>query len=205
MRLERFIYRKFVLLVSVCLAIVVVNLVLYFTAIARLDKFSRDTKARILDNRTKLRSAEKRNKAISASVENVRVDRQVVSDLADKIMMTRAQRMVQVQKELAFLIQKNQLAMEKISYSYSILPSNLKTSWGHKYIRLDMTVPLSGTYPQLKALLKDLQESPQFFLVGTVGLSSGNQGGLQLRLNLNVSTYFVATDSDLSDAEGGKA
>lgn len=204
MRLERFIYRRFALLVSICLAIVAVNLALYFTAISRLDRFSRDTKTKVADNRVKLREAEKRNKAISASVENVRVDRQVVGDLADKILMTRGQRMVMVQKELESLIQKNQLTMDNVGYSYAVLPRNEKANWGHRYVKLDMQVPLSGTYPQLKRLLQDLQESPSFLLVDAIGLSSGSQGGLQLRLNLSVSTYFVATDSDLSAAERGK-
>lgn len=206
MKLEHVLQRRLRVLLLAGAGLAVLNAVIYFTAVSKLDRFARDTKEKVEANRAKLVELEAKRDKLSASVDGVRQDRRVIDDLTGKILRTRAQRLVEMQEELHKLAAQNQVALDAVSYSYTLVPSADKAVWGHQFLRVGMQLPLSGTYQQVKSLIRDLQASPQFFILESIALTSDSQGGVILHFNLALSTYFVAEKSDLErSAKGGGA
>ncbi len=200
MNIERFILKRLALILGIGAGVVFLNLAVYFFGVSRLDQFARDVKGKVTANRRILKESEDRSQTLASSVERVRTDKKVIGDLSDKVFETRHKRLVTVQTEIQHLIDSNNLQMQTISYGYKLFPDRKdKADWGHRYFRVSMDIPLTGTYPEIKKFIQDLQASPQFFLIDELSLSSSAQGGVQLKINLAVSTYFMSTGEE----EGG--
>jgi len=199
------IQKRVPLILSVAAALVAVNLAVYFLAVSNLDKHTKGTKAKVVQLREQVKALEKQDKQVSGTVSRIKMDRQVVDDLAGKVLTTRSQRLVTMQNELQKLLESHRLQTDAISYSYDTFPKQ-ESSWGRRYLKMTMQIPLGGAYQDIKGFIKEAQESPQFLLLEDVSLSSSTQAGAALRMNLIISTYFIATDQDFS-AEGprGKA
>lgn len=207
MNLDSLIQKRFGLVLGVAAGIAVANLAVYFLGVSRLDKHTKDTRDTVIRLREQVAAAEKQDREVSDTVARIRADRQVVDDLSSKILTTRAQRLVAMQTELQRLLEAHRLQAENISYGYKVLPADPQTSWGRRYLKVSMQVPLEGGYQDLKGFLKDAQASPQFFLCEQMSLTSGAQRGSTQRMSLVLSTFFVATDQDLREEEmaGGAA
>lgn len=210
MNFDSLIQKRLGFVLSVAAGVSAVNLAVYFLGVSRLDKHARDTRTAVVRLREQVDAAEKQDREVSETVARIRADRQVVDDLSSKILTTRAQRLVAMQTELQALLEAHRLQADNISYGYKVLPDRAENSWGRRYLKVTMQIPLEGGYQDLKAFLKATQASPQFFLCEQMTLSSGSQGGATQRMNLVLSTYFVATDQDLrekaeagADAQGG--
>ncbi len=204
MNIERFVLKRLTLILGIGAGVIFLNLVVYLFGVSRLDQFARDVKGKVTTNRRVLKESEDRSKTLSSSVERVRTDKKVIGDLSDKVFETRHKRLVTVQTEIQNLIDTNNLQMQTISYGYKMSPDREdKADWGHRYLRVSMQIPLTGTYPAIKKFIQDLQASPQFFLIDELSLSSSAQGGVQLKINLAVSTYFMATGEEEGGARKG--
>ncbi len=206
MNVERFLARRLPLILGIGGGIILLNLGVYLFGVSRLDKFAQGVKDKVAANRRVLKSSEDQSKTLSASVERVQTDKKVIGELSDKIFETRSKRLVTVQTEIQKLITANKLDMQTISYGYKTYPSKRdKEGWEHRYLKVSMQIPLTGTYPEIKKFIHDLQASPQFFIIDQLSLSSSAQGGVELKVNLAVSTYFIATSADVARGERGGA
>ncbi len=56
--------------------------------------------------------------------------------------------------------------------------------------RLQIQLVLSGTYPEMRDFLYQLETAPEFVVVDNVQLTEGQQGGGTLVLTLDLSTYY---------------
>ena len=61
---------------------------------------------------------------------------------------------------------------------------------------MSLQVGVNGSYPQVKAFIRALQNSPQFFVIENLAVTTTGQGNIVLHANLLISTYFVATETD---------
>lgn len=204
MNLDSLIQKKLGLVLGVAAGVAAVNLAVYFLGVSRLDKHTKDTRSTVNRLREQVKTAEQQDREVSDTVARIRTDRQVVDDLSSKVLTTRGQRLVAMQTELQNLLEAHRLQADSISYSYKVLPDKASSAWGRRYLKVSMSIPVEGAYQDLKGFLKDAQASPQFFLCEQMTLSSGSQGGVMQRMNVTLSTFFVATDQDLKEeAEGG--
>jgi Tfp pilus assembly protein PilO len=121
-------------------------------------------------------------------------NRKVMEELRDKVLLTQEQRLVAVQTELQRLVDANGLDLQNVGYAYESIPRPPQGPWANRYVRLTVQLPLSGTYPAVKAFIRDLLASPHFFSVDELALSGGTQTGVLLRMNLQVSTAFLASE-----------
>jgi hypothetical protein len=201
MRLERALQRHFTMALGIGAALLALNLVLYFTAVSRLDRFAKTVKAQVAENRTKLAALEAEDKSATAGVSTIKNDRQVVDDLANRIFLTKGQRLVEVQNLLLGLADSRRLQIEGMSYGYGLLPA-AKAGWGRRYLRVDVSMPLSGTYGDLKAFMEDLEKSPQFLILEGFNLNAGGQGAATIQGTFQISTYFIATAADEIEIAG---
>lgn len=202
MRLERALYRHLPMLLGIGAAVLALNVVLYFTAVSRLDRFSKTVKAQVSENRTRLLDLEAKHKAVTAGVDHIQNNRQVVSDLADKILLTKGQRLVEVQNLLRGFADAHRLQMDTLSYSYSFLPGGARAVGAHRYLRVDIGMPVIGSYPDIKAFMQDIQVSPQFLSITSFNLAQTGQGAVLIQGNFTVTTYFIATAADELDLGG---
>ncbi len=206
MRLERTVYKNLPLILGGGLAVVALNLVLYFTAVSRLDHFAKTVKATVAENRTKIAEMVARDKDVTAGVEDVKTDRQVVGDLTGKVLLTKGQRLVEVQKALLSFANARNLKLDSFSYGYSLFPGDDRAAWGHRYLKVSIGLAVTGPYQELKGFLQDIQDSPQFLIVSDMNLNTSSQGSALIQGTFTVDTYFVATEQDVKDQEqkGGK-
>jgi Tfp pilus assembly protein PilO len=205
--LDDLIRKRLGTLLAVGAAVVVANLVLYFTVVQRMDHSAESAKDTVSRNRKVIRELEGREKAAAATVERVTRDKQVLRDLESKVLATRETRLVAAQEELKKIIEGCGILMPNLGYVYQTIPKGREASagWQRHYVKVSISVPVVGTYPAIKKLIADLQASPQFFLIDDVSLTSQAQGGVELHVNLAVSTYFVlpAGQAAADDAGGG--
>jgi hypothetical protein len=202
MRLERALQRHFTMAIGIGVALLALNLVLYFTAVSRLDRFAKTVKTQVAENRTKLAALEAEDKSATVGVSTVKNDRQVVDDLANKILLTKGQRLVEVQNLLLGLADSRHLQTAGLSYGYSVLPQEAKVVWGRRYLKLDVGMPLSGTYGDLKAFMEDLERNPQFLTLESFNMNAGNQGAASVQGAFQITTYFIATAADEREIVG---
>lgn len=192
---EAIIRKNLALILGVSLGMVAVNLVVYFLAVARLDKHTKTMQGRVAAVREQLQQMERQRGDTTSSVSRVRTDKQVVENLTTKILQTRAERVVAMQTEILKLVEANHLKADNIGYSYAFFPAEGK-HWERGYLKMGIQLPLSGSYQDIKGLLQSLQDSPQFFIVEAIGLSADSQSAAILRVGITLSTYFVATPED---------
>ncbi len=205
MRLERALYGHLSTLLGIGAAVLALNLVLYFTAVSRLDRFSKSVKAQVSDNRAKLLALEAKDKAAVAGVAVVENNRQVVSDLADKILLTKGQRLVEVQNLLRGFADARRLQTDRLAYSYKFIPAENRPAGSHRYLRVDIGMPVMGTYADIKDFMNDIQVSPQFLSITSISLTQSAQGSALIQGNFMITTYFVATAADERELAGGRS
>lgn len=192
MNLDRVLLKRLPLLLALGTVGVVLNLLLYALGVSRLDVYTRNLKATVEANRTRLQELEGRTRSLEESAARLRKDREVITDLAEKVLLTPEVRLVAAQEEIQKLVEANQLDLQSLSYTYEAIPKAFEGSWPRRYVKVTLTLPLSGTYPAMKAFVRALLNSPQFFTVEEMALAGNSQGGPTLRMNLVVSTLFVA-------------
>jgi hypothetical protein len=201
MRLERALQRHFRMALGIGAALLALNIVLYFTAVSRLDRFAKTVKTQVAENRTRLTALETEDKSATAAVGTIKNDRQVVDDLANKIFLTKGQRLVEVQNLVLGLADSRRLQTEGLAYGYGLLPE-AKANWGRRYLKVDVSMNLSGSYGDLKAFMEDLERSPQFFTLESFNMNSGGQGAAMVQGAFQISTYFIATEADEKELVG---
>ncbi len=199
MRLEQAVFRHLPTILIAGAVAVALNLVLYFTAVSRLDRFTRSVKAEVKANEVQIEHLEARDREVSTGVDHIKTNKQVVDDLTGNILLTKGQRLVEVQKAVAALAEAHHLQLDAIGYSYVVHPADQKTPWGHRFLEVGISVPVSGPYQELKGFMRDIQENPQFLSISSLNLAASAQGAALIQANLALVTYFVATEQDLKE------
>jgi len=192
--LDQILFRRLALVLGAGTAVVALNVGLYAFGVSKLDAHTKAMKETVEANRKALREMEAEHKKLSEAAERLVVNRKVMEELRDKVLLTQEQRLVAVQTEIQRLVEANGLDLQNVGYSYELLPRPPLGPWANRYLRLTVQLPLGGTYPAVKAFIRDLLASPQFLSVDELALSGGTQTGVLLRMNLQVSTAFVASE-----------
>jgi len=197
MNLEARLIARSTWIVGILLAVVVGNVLFYAMGVANLDKMTRGMKARSLENRKKLAQAEADANSLATDVGRIATGKAFIKTLSAETLKTRAERLVAVQEELAKLLKDSGLAADRIGYKYEIFPlKRTSAKWDHSYLKLGFDLNVNGSYPQVKAFVRNLQNSPHFFVLENITVSSTQQGTVVLRASLEISTYFIATETD---------
>lgn len=108
-----------------------------------------------------------------------------MSTLRQDVLSTRERRFVDVQAEIADLSRQFNIPIDRVSYNHEILESE----------ELDVakiTVPLEGSYSDLRRFLQAAEASDKFLVVERVSLGTSSTGAGKLQLSIGMSTYFNA-------------
>lgn len=197
MSLENKILSRAGWILTILFLVVVGNIIFYILGVSNLDKMAQSLTAVAADNAAKLSEAEAVAATLGENVGRISTGRNFMETLAQTTLQTRPERLVIVQEEVAKLLKDAGLATDTVGYTYEILPPQSdKAGWRHKYLKTTLQLAIAGSYPQVKTFIRSLQESPQFFIVENLAVTTTSQGTVVLHANLLVTTYFIATETD---------
>ncbi len=121
---------------------------------------------------------EKRFSRISETENNIK-------EFYQEILSTKDERMIDIQLEVV-----------DIAMQFSINPDTMK--YGNEELlkegveKFTISVPLVGTYANLRNFLHKIENSENFLIVDRVFLTTAKEGGVILQLNIQLSTFFNA-------------
>ncbi|PYQ10535.1 MAG: hypothetical protein DMH00_10840 [Acidobacteria bacterium] len=92
-------------------------------------------------------------------------------------------RMIRIQREVRAIASSLGLDPETIAYDPELLDKV-------GLVRFGINVPLSGDYRNLRQFINKIEKSENFFIVDSVTLGGGKDGGALLDLEIHLSTYF---------------
>ena len=121
---------------------------------------------------------EKRFSRISETENNIK-------EFYQEILSTKDERMIDIQLEVV-----------DIAMQFSINPDTMK--YGNEELlkegveKFTISVPLVGTYANLRNFLHKIENSENFLIVDRVFLTTAKEGGVILQLNIQLSTFFDA-------------
>lgn len=103
------------------------------------------------------------------------------------VLSTKQERLISFQRELREIAQKYNINMEAISYPRETL--------ANKVTKLSASMPLAGSYENLRSFLETIERSENFIVIESIQLSNSKEGGVILSLTIVLSTYFVDPDA----------
>lgn len=204
--MDNLIRKGFVKAAVAALAVLVLNILVYFFGIARLGSVTASQKREIETNSQKIKELESQRDAASEKASVYRQGSKALSTLGSDYFKTRAERFALLQKDLQKILEANGLSNDNIAYTYEQEPKDTeKAAWRHAYVTVQIPLAVSGSYPQVKKLIADLEASPQFYVVEDVSLATSTQGAVLLNARLILRTLFLADGEIVAKDEGPKS
>ncbi len=132
-----------------------------------------------------LGTAEKSEKALSDFYARLTATKANTDDFYAKVLRTKQENMIHVQQELNEIGKEFQIDPDTVSYSNTDMPED-------GLERFELSVLLEGDYSDLRKFIARVENSEMFLVVESISLTGTKEGGLQLQMNVNISTYFDA-------------
>ena len=194
---DRLIKRGFAKAVAAALAVLLLNILVYFFGIARLGAVTASQQSEIEANNRKIAEMQAQRDSAAEKASVYKQGSKVLETLGKDYFKTRAERFAELQKDLQKLLEANGLSNESLTYTYGQEPKDSqKTAWRHGYVTVQIPLAVSGSYPQVKKFISDLQASPHFYIINDIGLSASTQGAVLLNARIAVTTLFLADNGE---------
>lgn len=100
---------------------------------------------------------------------------------------TQGSRMTAIQREVRAIAREFRIDPENIDYVTTQVE-------GTDLMRFQITVPLTGGYPNLRHFLNRIESSQHLLTVDSVELTGSREGGAMLSLTVKMATYFKSLD-----------
>ena len=120
--------------------------------------------------------------------------RQNLDKFYSDILSTKQLRLISFQKEIRDIAKKFNINVETITYPREVYPKD-------KVARFSATMPLSGSYENLREFIDTIEKSDNFIVIDAIQLTNSKEGGVILSLSIQLSTYFV--DPDIKEPDIG--
>lgn len=164
---------------------IVVNLAVYLLAVYPLTLKVTASERRAVTARAQLRAAEREEATTRLSLSRAE---QADQDLQRFYRQTLpsgvegARRMSYA--KLASLADRHGLVVERRSYDRD-------SGYRGRLHKLNITMSLSGEYPDIRAFLHALETSPEFIVIEDVALGEGASTGAPLSVSVKLATYYA--------------
>ena len=170
------------------------NLVLYFTAVSRLDRFTQVGEGAGLGQPRQAPGPRSEGPGGPRPASRAsRTTGRSWSDLAERSCSPRASGWWRCRMLLRGFADARRLQIGQIGYSYTFCPRRIGPG-RHSYLRSDIGMPVTGPYPGYQGLHEGHPGQPRSSSLSTsVNLTQSAQGARPSRANLTITTYFVAT------------
>ena len=132
-----------------------------------------------------LASAQKKKEELAAYYDRIVATEKNADRFFNEILGTKQERSIEIQKEIADIATQFKISPESVSYVNGDLVDD-----GLEKFEIDL--PIAGDYNDLRSFIARIENSKDFLIVDRISLSGTKEGGLNLQLNIAVSTYFNA-------------
>jgi len=112
------------------------------------------------------------------------------------VLSTKQERLIGFQKEIRGIAQRFNINMDTISYP--------REEFANKVAKFSATMPLTGSYENLREFIDTIENSQQFIVIESIQLANSKEGGVILSLGIQLSTYFVDPEIKEKDLPGGE-
>lgn len=120
----------------------------------------------------------------------IEVAEERMRELHRETLRTRKARYADVDREFKELAKRFGLNPRSFSLTHEIFPK-------HGVEKFVTSVPLKGDYQSLRAFIRHIEQSEEFFIIERISLSDSSERGSELNLQISVATYFSLPDAKL--------
>lgn len=132
-----------------------------------------------------LEHKEKETKIIEKRFARITETEENIKEFYENVLSSKNERMIDIQLEVVDIATQFNINPETVKYSNE----ELNKEGVEKF---SISVPLTGTYANLRHFLHRIEDSENFLIVDRVFLSTAKEGGVILQLNIQLSTFFDA-------------
>jgi len=111
------------------------------------------------------------------------------------VLSTKQNRLISFQREIRTIADQFKINLDTISYPRETFPKD-------KVTKFSATMPLSGSYENLREFIDTIEHSQNFIVIEGIQLANSKEGGVILGLSIQLSTFFVDPDIRESDQAG---
>ena len=108
------------------------------------------------------------------------------------VLSTKQNRLISFQREVRGIADQFNINVETISYPRETYPKD-------KVTKFSATMPLTGSYENLREFIDTVEHSENFIVIEAIQLANSKEGGVILGLSIQLSTFFV--DPDIQDLD----
>lgn len=204
MKYEEFLRKYFLRASAVLLLVLIADVCILVFGVMKLEKKAADLSKKADNGRQEISKLEQKVTEKETEVRKMGEGKLVMQTLKRQIFQKRSERFISFQKEVEKLVREAGMEIDKFDYKYDVVPKDLeKEGWKNGYVEVSLSLPVQGSYPQIKKLISLLEDSGHFMTVEGLAISQTNQGGVLLDLKIAIRTYFVY-DPDEDMGEGNK-
>ena len=105
----------------------------------------------------------------------------------EDVLSTKQNRLISFQREIRGIADQFKINVETISYPRETYPKD-------KVTKFSATMPLTGSYENLREFIDTIEHSENFIVIEGIQLANSKEGGVILGLSIQLSTFFVDPD-----------
>ncbi|HEY3175312.1 MAG TPA: type 4a pilus biogenesis protein PilO [Candidatus Polarisedimenticolia bacterium] len=113
-----------------------------------------------------------------------------------EVLSTKRERLISFQREIREIARQFNISVETITYPRESYPKD-------KVTKFSATMPLTGSYENLRQFIDTIERNPNFIVVEQIELTNSKEGGIILSLAIQLSTYFLDPDQSDQELAGG--
>lgn len=192
MRYEYFLRNNFLKILFILFIVFIVDILILTFGVLKLEKRAQLLKTSVSKGIEEIKKLEEKVNEKEKEVTNFKESKEAIENLKNKIFLKRSERFVPFQKEIEKITQEAGMGVEKYGYKYTLVPKDIeKELWKDAFVEVYMSLPLQGTYPQIKKLLSLLENSGHFITIEAIDISQTTQGTSLMDFKVGIKTYFV--------------
>lgn len=111
------------------------------------------------------------------------------------VLSTKQNRLISFQREIRGIADQFKINVDTITYPRETYPKD-------KVTRFSATMPLTGSYENLREFIDTIEHSENFIVIDGIQLANSKEGGVILGLSIQLSTFFVDPDIEDQDLTG---
>jgi len=108
-----------------------------------------------------------------------------IKEMYQDIFGTKDQKMIDIQLEIVSIANQFGINPESVAYDSEEMQEEAVE-------RFSISLPLSGTYANLRQFINEVENSKNFLIIDRIFLRTAKEGGVTLQLNIQLSTFFNA-------------
>src|SRR5262245_11135460 len=164
-----------------------VNMAFAFTVNLPRGKRVTDLDAALADTSTALARKQQEVEKLRDHFERVMGGRASLDKFYSDVLSTKQHRLISFQREIRGIADQFKINVETITYPRETYPKD-------KVTKFSATMPLTGSYENLREFIDTIEHSENFIVIEGIQLANSKEGGVILGLSIQLSTFFVDPD-----------